>query len=93
MTGEDGPVRASAAVLGFFATHGALALELLVFALAAASLPLARRRGLWGAAWWGSGFLAAALLAPLGAVPALPLAAAIWAATGILAASLLKNAD
>jgi predicted Ser/Thr protein kinase len=92
LAGEDAPIRAAGAVLDFFAGRGALTLELLVFAAAAASLPLARRRGLWGAAWWGSGFLAAGLLVPLGAVPALPLAAAIWAATGILAASLLKNA-
>jgi predicted Ser/Thr protein kinase len=92
LAGEEAPTRAADAILDLFAADGVLALETLVFAAAAASIGLARRHGLWGAAFWGSGFLTAALLVPLGAVAALPLAAAVWAATGILAASLLKDA-
>jgi hypothetical protein len=71
-------------------------LLLLAAACAAATLalPLARSRGLWGIAAWGSGFLAAALLAPAlaGAGPnALLLAPGIWAATLWLGADALRR--
>jgi hypothetical protein len=84
------PIAAAGAVWAFLSAHPALAIETLVFAAAAATTGLARSRGLWGVAVWGAVFLAAALLAPAGAVGAFPLALAVFAATVVLAVPLLK---
>jgi hypothetical protein len=88
--GTDSPVDAAGAVAAFMSTHSALALEALVFAVAAATTGFARTRGLWGVALWGTAFLAAALLAPGGAVGAFPLALGIWVAAVFLAVPLLR---
>jgi hypothetical protein len=85
------PVDATETVAAFLSAHSALVLEALVFAAAAATTGLARTRGLWGVALWGSAFLAAALLAPGGAVSAFPLALGIWGAGVLLAAPLLRR--
>jgi hypothetical protein len=85
------PVDATETVAAFLSAHSALVLEALVFAVAAATSGLARTRGLWGVALWGSAFLAAALLAPGGAVSAFPLALGIWGAAVLLAAPLLRR--
>jgi hypothetical protein len=85
------PVDATETVAAFLSAHSALVLEALVFAAAAATTGLARTRGLWGIALWGSAFLAAAVLAPGGAVSAFPLALGIWGAAVLLAAPLLRR--
>ena len=85
------PVDATETVAAFLSAHSALVLEVLVFAAAAATTGLARTRGLWGIALWGSAFLAAAVLAPGGAVSAFPLALGIWGAAVLLAAPLLRR--
>ena len=62
----------------------------LVLTCAALAAPLARSRGLWGVAVWGAAFLAAALIAPNGAVGAFPLVVWVWLAAAILALPLLR---
>jgi hypothetical protein len=82
--GSDHPSAVAAALWQQLLSHPVLVGETLVVALAAALLPLARDRGLWGAAGFGAALLAGtALLAPGAAV--LPLIAAAWATAGALA--------
>jgi hypothetical protein len=80
------------AVLGAFARGLAARPELLLSAvtigLVAALLPLAVSRGLWRVAAVGAGSLAALLL-PLGAVDALPVAAGIWLCCAVSAGGML----
>jgi hypothetical protein len=71
--------------------HPALWIEAVVFAAAAAATGLARSRGLLGVGVWGAAFLAAALLAPAGAVGIFPLALAIAGATVLLAIPALRR--
>jgi hypothetical protein len=61
-----------------------LLLEAAAFALVAAALPYARRRGRWGAAALGAGMLALTLL-PVPAAAAPPLVAAAWITAGAAA--------
>jgi hypothetical protein len=89
--GTDSPVAAVGTLTAFLSAHSALALEALVFGAAAATTGLARTRGLWGVALWGTAFLAAALLAPGGAVGPFPLALGIWGSTVLLAARVLRR--
>ncbi len=92
----DRPVAATEAVLDALASVPALLVAAGVVVAATLALPAARRRGLWGAALWGSGFLAAVVLlsAAADATPAaLPLAAGIWAASLVLAAPLLRRPE
>jgi hypothetical protein len=84
------PGEATAAVAGALGSHPALWIEALVFAAAAATTGLARSRGLPGVALWGAAFLAAALLAPAGAVGVFPLALAALGAAALLAIPALK---
>ena len=62
----------------------ALGVEALALAAAAALIPAARARGLWGIAGLGAALLAAALL-PVATVAAIPLVVAVWATCGVLA--------
>jgi len=62
----------------------------LVLAGATAAVPVARSRGLWGIAVWGAAFVAAALIAPQGAVSALPLVLWVWVAAAVLALPLFR---
>jgi hypothetical protein len=79
VAGEDSPVDAARVVLGAITPQAwTIALAL---GLAAASLPLARTP--WRASLWGAGLLTALLLPT--AVPALPVVAAVWAASALLA--------
>jgi serine/threonine-protein kinase len=81
--GEESPLVAGRAVLAAVPPQAwAVALAL---GLAAATLPLVRTP--WRAALWGSGLLAALLLPTT--VPALPVVAAVWATSAVLA---LKSA-
>jgi hypothetical protein len=64
--------------------HPTLIAETAIFAAAAAALPYCRRRGLWPAAGFGAGFLAATVMAAPSA-PLLPLAAAAWLTAALLA--------
>jgi hypothetical protein len=91
VVGVDNPVDATRTITAFLSAHSALGLEALVFAAAAATTGLARARGLWGVAFWGSAFLAAALVAPWGAVGAFPLALGIWGAAVFLAVPVLRS--
>jgi hypothetical protein len=79
------------AVGGFLSAHPALWIEALVLAAAAATVPLARSRGLWGICGWGTALLGTSLLAPWGAVPAFPSAVWIWVATAFLAVPVLRG--
>jgi Protein kinase domain len=84
LAGEDSPREAARTVAGAIppdAWHAALA-------LAAAAAVVALVRTPWRAAFWGAG-LVAALLLPNPDLAALPVIAAIWAATTALA---LRNA-
>ena len=88
--GTSSPGEAARAVLAFLAAHSALWIEALVFAAAAGTTGLARSRGLLGVGLWGAAFLAAALLAPAGAVGAFPLVIAVAGATFLLAIPILR---
>jgi eukaryotic-like serine/threonine-protein kinase len=79
------PGAAAGSVAGFLAAHPALWIEAVVFAAAAATTGLARSRGLLGVGLWGACFLAAALLAPAGAVGVFPLVLAVAGGTLLLA--------
>ena len=73
----------------FLGAHPAFWIEAAVITAAAVAAPYARGRGLWGVCGWGAGFLAAALLAPAGAVGAFPTALWIWVAAALLAVPAL----
>jgi hypothetical protein len=85
------PGRALDAINAFFSAHPALWIEAAVLAAATVAAPYARARGLWGIAGWGAAFLAAAVLAPLGAVSAFPLALWVWAGAALLAVPVLRT--
>jgi hypothetical protein len=78
--GSRDPI-AAAEALGRALPHPTLAVALVV-AVAAATLPLAERRGTWGLAFWGGALLLAALL-PIAPVPVV---VACWLTVGTLAA-------
>jgi eukaryotic-like serine/threonine-protein kinase len=84
------PSDATAAVFGFLVDASAVWTEAIVFAAAAAATGLARSRGLLGVGIWGAAFLAAALLAPTGAVGVFPLVLAVCGATVLLAIPALR---
>jgi eukaryotic-like serine/threonine-protein kinase len=84
------PVEAAAAVVAFLGNPSAVWIEAIVFAAAAGTTGLARSRGLLGVGLWGAAFLAAALLAPAGAVGVFPLALAICGAAVLLAIPTLR---
>jgi protein kinase-like protein len=84
------PGAALGSIGGFLSAHPALWIEAVVLAVAAIAAPYAQRRGLWGIAAWGSGLLAAGLLAPLGSVDAFPLALWVWAGAALLAVPVLR---
>jgi hypothetical protein len=87
-----GSPQAALGALGDYAgAHPALWTTALVLAGAGATAALARSRGLWGVAVWGAAFLAAALIAPNGAVAPFPLALWAWTAAGLLALPLLRR--
>ena len=80
VAGEDSPAAAARAVAASIppdAWHAALALALAAGVLAFVRTP-------WSAAFWGAG-LVAALLLPNPDLAALPVIAAVWAATTALA--------
>jgi hypothetical protein len=79
IAGEDSPVVAARSVLE--AVPPQAWMVALGLGLAAATFPLVRSP--WRASLWGSG-LVAALLLPT-AIPALPVVAAVWAASAVLA--------
>jgi eukaryotic-like serine/threonine-protein kinase len=86
---------AARTLLAALADRPGLALEAIVFALAAAAAPLARRRAdLWGVALWASAFLAAAAFVPAAAgahVSGLLLAPGVWAAAAALALPAVRS--
>jgi eukaryotic-like serine/threonine-protein kinase len=84
------PEAALGRIGAFLSAHPALWIEAAVLAAAAIAAPYAQRRGLWGVAAWGSGLLAAGLLAPLGAVDAFPLVLWVWAGAALLAVPRLR---
>jgi hypothetical protein len=79
VAGEDSPVAAARTVLAAVPPQAwAVAVAL---GAAAATLPLARTP--WRASLWGAGLLAALLLPT--ALPTVPIVAAVWAASAVLA--------
>jgi hypothetical protein len=93
--GAERPQAAADAALAALAARPALVVAMAVVAAAAGTAGLARSRGLWGIAAWGTGYLAALLLVPFAAGGA-PVAAAwavpaVWLAAGALAYPLLRT--
>jgi len=80
VAGEDRPLAAAHAVAAAIPTTALT--SALALGAAAAALPLARTP--WRCAFWGAG-LVAALLLPNPTLDALPVIAAVWAASGVLA--------
>jgi Protein kinase domain len=89
LTSSSGPVAVLGALGTFLAGHPAFWIEAAVLTAAAVAAPYARSRGLWGVCGWGAAFLAAALLAPGGAVGAFPTALWVWVAAALLAVPAL----
>jgi hypothetical protein len=78
LAASDDPFAVASALGSALVSRPALLVEALVLALAAAAIPYARSRGLWGVAGLGAALLAATLL-PVAGVASLPLVLAIWA--------------
>jgi Protein kinase domain len=83
LAASDDPFDVASALWSTMTAHPALVVEALVLAAAAALLPFARSRGLWGIACLGAALLAATLL-PVTSVAAIPLIVAVWATCGFL---------
>ena len=84
IAGSDDPFAVVVALARSLEVHPTLLVEALALAAAAALLPFARTRGLWGIAGLGAALIAAALL-PAPAVAAAPLVVAAWATCTVLA--------
>jgi hypothetical protein len=84
------PRDALGALTSYLSANPELWITAVVLTGATLAAPPARSRGLWGVAVWGGGFLAAALIAPNGAVNAFPLVLWVWLAAVILAVPLLR---
>ena len=90
----DRPLAAAHTVVDFLALHPIVPLEAVVFAVAAATAPVALKNGAWGVSSWGSAFLAFSVLLPAAwglDVAALPLVVGVWGATAALAAEGLRR--
>jgi len=85
------PREALAALTDYLAASPEIWIGAAVLAAATLAVPLARSRGLWGIAVWGSAFLAAGLIATGGAVGAFPLVLWVWLAAAILALPQLRT--
>jgi Protein kinase domain len=84
LAASDDPLDVASVLWSALTSRPALAVEALALAAAAALIPAARGRGLWGIAGLGVAMLAAALL-PVPSVAAIPLVVAVWATCGVLA--------
>jgi hypothetical protein len=91
LAGTARPGEALAALTGALSAHPTLWIEAAVLAAASAAVPYARSHGVWGVAAWGGAFLAAALLAPWGDVPAFPTALWIWLGAAVVAVPVLRT--
>ena len=89
--GTGSPSEALGALVNYLGARPEIWITAVVLAGAAVAAPLARSRGLWGIVVWGAAFLAAALLAPDGAVSAFPLVFWVWIAAAVLALPLLRE--
>jgi Ser/Thr protein kinase RdoA (MazF antagonist) len=90
------PDAAASAVAGSLGACPAIFIVSAVLVAESLTLPRARRSGLWGLAFWGSGFTAAVVLGPLAVgttVSAPVLVPGIWAAVAWLAAPALRRAE
>jgi len=84
------PGEALGALAAYLGDRPEVWITAVVLAGATAAVPLARKHGLWGIAVWGVAFLAAALIAPGGAVSAFPLVLWVWTAAAALALPLFR---
>ncbi len=90
------PDVAAGAVASVLGTQPGLLLVAAVLAAATLTVPIAKQHGLWGLAFWGSGFAAGMLLVPLAAgtvVSAPAVLPGIWAAVAWLAAPAFRRAE
>jgi Ser/Thr protein kinase RdoA (MazF antagonist) len=90
------PDVAAGAVAGSLGARPGVLVAAAVLAAATLALPLARRQGLWGAAFWGGGLMTALLLLPLavGTTVAAPwLVPGIWAGAIWLALPELRRVE
>jgi Protein kinase domain len=84
LAASDDPFDVASVLWSALASRPALAVEAVALAAAAALIPAARARGLWGIAALGAAVLAASLL-PVPTVAAIPLVVTVWATCGLLA--------
>jgi hypothetical protein len=84
------PREAFGALMAYLGASPEIWIGALVLTAATLAAPFAQSRGLWGIAAWGSGFLAAALLATGGGVSPVPLVLWVWLAAALLAVPLLR---
>jgi hypothetical protein len=84
LAASEDPFDVASVLWSALTSRPALGVEALVLAAAAALLPAARARGLWGIAALGAALLAATLL-PVASVAAIPLVVAVWATCLFLA--------
>jgi eukaryotic-like serine/threonine-protein kinase len=90
LNATSSPREALGTLASYLSANPEIWITALVLTCATLAAPLARSRGLWGVAVWGAAFLAAALIAPNGAVGAFPLVVWVWFAAAILALPLLR---
>jgi serine/threonine-protein kinase len=84
LAASEDPFDVASALWGALESRPALGVEALALAAAAAFIPAARARGVWGIAGLGAALLAATLL-PVATVAAIPLVVAVWATCGFMA--------
>jgi len=84
IVGSERPAAVAQALGEALQAHPALPVEALLLALAAAAIPLVRRKGPWPIAGFGAATMGATLLAAP-AVAALPIVLAVWGTCAVLA--------
>ena len=94
LMGSDDAIAVAGALGRALAAHPTVPALAVVVGLAAATLPAARGRGLWGAAAYAAALMAGGLVAPSlvgGDVSVLPVVLCAWATAAILAAPVLRD--
>jgi hypothetical protein len=84
LAGSESPTAVASELWRALGAHPTLAVEAVVLAAAAVSIPVVRRFGLWGVAGLGAVLLAATVL-PSASIASLPLALCVWVTCGALA--------
>ena len=94
LAGIERPDDAARTVVDLIAANPVIPWEAAVFAVAAATVPLALARDAWGLSLWGSAFMTAAVVGPglfSLEIAALPLVVGVWVAVAALAFQTFRS--